>query len=203
MDYSIYFNRNVHDQMWIILSKLSLVEYVTSALKLTRRYIQYVNIGYICRNYHTVNEIWYSAIILPFRREWNCEYFSHEVSCRFACGSYSNPFLTSSFTFTLLHHHHGPLADLGSTAQGNGHSVAFGRSAAGAGVPAMGARPSARPGKLSLWWNEQGAALAKAQVIVHCDCFTSVGCHMLRGKNRRQRYRQMLECAFFFYTSDE
>lgn len=97
-------------------------------------------------------------------------------------------FLTARLTLALLHHHHSLLPDLGPAAQGHGHSASFGRGAAGAGGPVVqGPRPSTRPCKLPFRRDEQGAALAETQLVVHRYCVASVGRHTLLGRQRGAR----------------
>lgn len=85
--------------------------------------------------------------------------------------------LTACLTLALLHHHHSPLLDLGPAAQGHSHRVSFGWGAAWAGGPVD-------PRKLPFRWDEQGAALAETQLVVHCYRVASVCCHTLLGWKR-------------------
>ena len=98
------------------------------------------------------------------------------------CGScsLSTLLLSARLTLALLHHHHPLLSDLSSAAQGHSHSASFGGGATGAGGPLVVKGPC-KPGKFPFRWDEQGAALAETQLVVHCYCVASVGCHALGG----------------------
>lgn len=64
--------------------------------------------------------------------------------------------------------------------QGHDHSVGLGWGAAGAGGPvARDARPDAGTCELCPGWDEQGAALAETQLVVHRHRVASGCCHTL------------------------
>lgn len=92
----------------------------------------------------------------------------------------------AGLTLALLHYHHSFLPELESAVQGHNHSVSLGWCAAGAGGPVLtvmveGPSPSTQPRKLQFRWDKQGAALAKAQLVVHSYCVASDRCYSLLG----------------------
>ena len=102
------------------------------------------------------------------------------------CGGCSlrAPAVSARLAPALLHHHHPLLPDSGAAAQGNGGEAGPDRGAAGAGGPAPEGprRPGARPGELPLRRDEQRAALAEAQLVVHGRRLAPVRRHALRRR---------------------
>ena len=95
----------------------------------------------------------------------------------------------TGLTLALLHYHYLFMPELQSAVQGHNHGVSQGWYAAGARglvltVMVEGPSPSIQPRKLHFRWDKQGAALAKAQLVVHSYCIASDRCYSLLERKR-------------------
>lgn len=119
-------------------------------------------------------------------------------------GVLSRLFLAACFAFAFLHDHHPPLLDASAAEQGHRHGAGLGRGAAGARPPGGGEEP--RPGaERGLRRDEEGAALAEAQLVVHRHRAASRRRHTLREENDREegwiRVAEPHSQFFLFYPA--
>lgn len=87
----------------------------------------------------------------------------------------SVPLLAARLTLALLHHHHSLLPHLAATTQGHGHGAGPRGGTAGAGAASVGSDPD----ELPFGRDEEGAALAETQLVVHGHRVASLRRHSL------------------------